>query len=138
MPQRDLYHEAVRNALIHDSWQITSDPYYLTYGGERGYVDLSAAETLAATQRDRTIAVEIKSFLGPSPIADLERAVGHYLLYASWMRRVDPARERWLAVSDDTYQDIFTGLAAQAVVEDDAIRLLVVQMEAARIVLWKP
>lgn len=53
------------------------------------------------------------------------------------MRRVDPARERWLAVRDDTYQDIFTGLAAQAVVEDYAIRLLVVQMEEARIVLWK-
>jgi XisH protein len=138
MPQRDLYHDQVRRALIAEGWTITSDPYYLTFGGERGYVDLGALATLAASLQQRQIAVEIKGFLGPSTMADLQQAVGQYLVYASWMRRIDPTRELWLAISEDTYSDVFDRVAAQAVVDDYRIRLLVVDVEAERVRAWKP
>jgi hypothetical protein len=29
MPAKDLYHEAVKNALIKDGWTITADPFPL-------------------------------------------------------------------------------------------------------------
>lgn len=29
MPQRDVYHEAAKQALLSDGWLITHDPYYL-------------------------------------------------------------------------------------------------------------
>lgn len=32
MPARDIYHNAVRNALEKDSWQITKDPFILKWG----------------------------------------------------------------------------------------------------------
>ena len=31
MPQRDLYHENVKNALIKDGWTITDDPFRIQY-----------------------------------------------------------------------------------------------------------
>ncbi len=27
MPAKDIYHDAVKNALIKDGWTITADPY---------------------------------------------------------------------------------------------------------------
>jgi hypothetical protein len=27
MPAKDVYHDAVRNALVKDGWTITADPY---------------------------------------------------------------------------------------------------------------
>jgi hypothetical protein len=30
MPAKDVYHEAVKNALIKDGWLITFDPYPIT------------------------------------------------------------------------------------------------------------
>jgi hypothetical protein len=32
MPAKDIYHDAVKNALIKDGWTITADPYYIIYG----------------------------------------------------------------------------------------------------------
>jgi hypothetical protein len=31
MPAKDLYHEAVKNALIKDGWTITADPYPIEF-----------------------------------------------------------------------------------------------------------
>lgn len=33
MPQYDLYHNEVKNALLKDGWTITDDPYNLEYKG---------------------------------------------------------------------------------------------------------
>jgi hypothetical protein len=37
MPQRDIYHDAVKNALIKDGWEITADPLILQFGGRNIY-----------------------------------------------------------------------------------------------------
>jgi hypothetical protein len=31
MPAKDLYHKAVRNALVRDGWKITDDPFYIDH-----------------------------------------------------------------------------------------------------------
>lgn len=77
MPARDIYHDIVVQALIDDGWEITDDPLVLSYGGRELYVDLGIEKSaIAAQKNNRKIAVEIKSFLKPSPIQDLEEAVG--------------------------------------------------------------
>jgi XisH protein len=84
MPAQDIYHDAVVRALTADGWMITHDPLSLSYGGRDLYVDLGAERTTIAAERDgQKIAVEIKSFLGSSPIRDLEEAVGQYEVYRS-------------------------------------------------------
>lgn len=84
MPAKDLYHDIVVQALIADSWEITDDPFVLSYGGRELYVDLGAEKrAIAARKGNQKIAVEIKSFLKPSQIRDLEEAVGQYGVYQS-------------------------------------------------------
>jgi XisH protein len=80
MPARDVYHGACQAALIKDGWTITDDPLRLEYGGKKLYVDLGAEEVLAAEKPGQKIAVEIKCFLGPSDLTDLQRALGQFVL----------------------------------------------------------
>lgn len=59
---KDKYHDAVKNALVKDGWTITHDPYRISFGIERVYVDLGAERMLAAERGKEKIAVEIKTF----------------------------------------------------------------------------
>lgn len=107
MPQRDMYHDAVKQALINDGWTVTRDPYVITLGERRGFIDLAAERTLAAQRAEHRIAVEIKSFIGPSPMSDLGEAVGQYLLYKSWLARTDLERTLYLAIDTVVAVDVF-------------------------------
>ncbi len=60
---RDLFHDAVKKALIKDGWQITNDPFFLKVGGVEFYVDIGAEKLIAAERNNEKIAVEIKSCL---------------------------------------------------------------------------
>lgn len=73
MPARDVYHHVVVRALVADGWVITHDPLSLSYGGRDLYVDLGAEDvTVGAARHGCQIAVEIKSFLSTSVLADLD------------------------------------------------------------------
>jgi hypothetical protein len=88
MPAQDIYHNAVKNALIKDNWTITHDPLRLQWGSKDLYIDLGAEQLLAAEKVGQKIAVEIKSFVGPSVVADLEQALGSiFCIMISWPRR---------------------------------------------------
>src|SRR5437588_12830624 len=98
MGAKDFYHDDVRTALIKDAWTITDDPLRLRWGKKDYYVDLGAERVIAAEKIGRRIAVEIKSFVGPSVVDDMEKALGQYLIYRSIMRHRQPSRELFLAV----------------------------------------
>lgn len=76
MPAKDKFHDAVRNALIKEEWQITHDPYTLDFGFTEAYIDLGAEKLLAAEKGENKIAVEIKSFLGSSNLYEYHTAIG--------------------------------------------------------------
>lgn len=137
MPQRDTYHTVVKQALIKDGWIITHDPYPIYYGTRRGYIDIGAEkDTFAAEKDNRKIAVEVKSFMSDSTMADLEQALGQYLVYRSWMQRVEPVRELFLAVSENIATDVFNESAGRVLIEDYHLRLIVVDMQQEEIVQW--
>jgi hypothetical protein len=82
MPARNIYHDSVIRALAADGWTVTDDPLTVSYGGRNLFVDLGAEESAVAAEKSgRKIAVEVQSFLNPSVIHDLERAVGQYEVY---------------------------------------------------------
>jgi XisH protein len=109
MPAKDLYHDIVIQALITNGWEITDDPFLLSYGGRELYVDLGAEKgTIAARKDNQKIAVEVKSFLKPSQIRDLEEAVGQYSVYQSILTEITPERILYLAVPRRSYETIFT------------------------------
>jgi hypothetical protein len=137
MPARDLYHDAVVRALIADGWEITHDPLTLSFGGRDLFVDLGATHvTIGAARIGERIAVEIKSFVSPSPMRDLEDAVGQYVVYRSILSQTDPERKLLLAVPQRAFEGIFTERLGQLIVSSETMRLLVFDESIERIVRW--
>lgn len=107
MPAKDIYHHAVKNALIRDGWIITDDPLHLKWGQKDMYVDLGAKQLLAAEQGTKKIAVEIKSFVSPSEMADLKDAIGGFIMYRAVINRLEPERTLYLAIRDSVFITLF-------------------------------
>jgi XisH protein len=78
MPVRDLYHDAVKSALIKDNWAIIADPYRIQYKDVELYADLAAERPIAVEREGQKIVVEIKSFVGRSLMTDFHLALGQY------------------------------------------------------------
>jgi hypothetical protein len=107
MPAKDIYHDQVRNALEKENWQITKDPLVLKWGIRDLYIDLGAEKLIAAEKTGQKIAVEVKSFVSNSPIADLEKALGQYILYHDILQQLEPNRRLYLAIRQETYSELF-------------------------------
>lgn len=135
MPAKDVYHDAVRNALVRDGWTITHDPYTLSFGRTDVYVDLGAERPIGAERQGRRIAVEVKSFLGRSDVRDLEMAVGQYVFYRALLARSDADRRLYLAVAEPVYLGILSEPIARPVLDD--LRVSIVVFEAAKEVIVK-
>jgi hypothetical protein len=138
MPARDTYHNAVKNALIKDGWTITHDPLAVEIDGDRLYIDLGAEQVIAAEKGTRKIAVEIKTFGGPSQMTDMERALGQYILYRIFLRRIEPDRELYLAVPQDVLEDLFQRAPGQGFLEDEQGKVFGVDNEQEEIKKWLP
>jgi hypothetical protein len=121
MPRYDLYHNQVKQALIKEGWQITDDPFTLDYKGIRLYADLGAERIFAAQKDLEKIVVEIKVFNSPSLMTELEKAIGQYNVYRSFLKRLEPQRRLYLAIPDDVYQDFFSLEPIQEVISDQLV-----------------
>lgn len=136
MPAKDIYHDIVKAALIKDHWQITDDPLTLRIGSRSAMVNLGAAKLIAAEKNQRKIAVEIKSFLGRSPLHDLENALGQYLLYSRILQRKQPDREIYLAIDTNAYRTIFSEEIGALLIENNDLKLLVFDVKNQEIIKW--
>lgn len=125
MAKRDIYHDNVKQALVKDGWTITHDPFAISFGDHNLFVDLGAERMLAAVKDEQRIAVEIKSFISRSPVADLEEALGQYMLYRSLLNRREPERIIYLAVPLNAYEGIFSTLLGRVMIEDHSLKLIV-------------
>jgi hypothetical protein len=136
MPVNDSIYSAVKNALIKDGWTITNDPLSIEYGDLYLFIDLGARRTVTAKRGDELIAVEIKSFPSKSKVADLQQAVGQYAVYCAVLRRVEPDRKLYLAVSKDIYSSVFESPMGDLVRSEWSIQIIVVDVATEEIVSW--
>jgi hypothetical protein len=147
MPQRDAIHNIIRQALVKEGWEITDDPYVISYGERFLFIDLAArldvlngiaGRFIGARRGSSRIAVEIKEFQGNSAIADLEQAIGQYVLYQLLLKQVDSDRELYLAVTDKTFEGIFNEPIGELVMRELPMKLLIVDVEAVEVKRWIP
>ncbi|MEG4248937.1 element excision factor XisH family protein [Microcoleus sp. Pol10D4] len=96
MAARDLFHDAVKEALQKEEWEITADPLILKIQGVKFEIDLAAEKILAAEKLGQKIAVEIKSFLNNSAITDFHLALGQFLNYRLALQIKEPDRTLYL------------------------------------------
>lgn len=135
MSRRDAYHDIVRRALEADGWIITHDPLMLQFGERNVYVDMGAEMPMAAEKAGRKIAIEVKSFLSLSAIADMESALGQFVLYDFLLQEQEPSRQLYLAIPERAYLAVFDTIAGHRLIRGRGLRILVVG-ENERVVKW--
>ncbi len=136
MPAKDIYHQAVKNALIKEGWTISHDPYTISFGQKNVFVDLGAERVIAAEKENEKIAIEIKSFRNASDIHDLENAIGQYVFYRSLIKRLEPTRQLFLAVPKSVFLSTLEEPIVRPVLEDLNIALMAFEPEEEVIVKW--
>ena len=136
MPAKNLYHDAVKAALIKDGWLILADPYRIQYKDVDLYADLAAERPIAAEREGQKIIVEIKSFVGRSPMTDFHNAVGQYAVYRSLIQATEPDYQLYLAIDDITYENFFKREGIAFIIRTSQIFLMVVNIDQQEIVQW--
>jgi XisH protein len=138
LPARDSIHETVKDAVIKDGWEITDDPYVISYGDRFLFVDLGASGFIGVRQGNKQIAIEIKQFRGQSQVTDLEQAIGQYSLYRILLKQIDPERDLYLAISETTYSDIFDEPIGKLAIAEIPLKLVIINLDAKEITQWIP
>lgn len=139
MSARDKIHNPVKSALRKTDWLVTDDPYVISYGERFLFVDLGAeSQFIGAEKENCQIAIEIKELRGRSVIVELEQAIGQYILYQLLLTQVDPGRKLYLAITTQTYENLFQEPIGQLVLQDLPLRLLVVDIAAQEVRQWIP
>lgn len=136
MPQKDSYHDSVKNALEKDGWLVTHDPLTIRLEDVNFYVDLAAEKTVKNNGETSKVAIEIKVFGGLSFLNEFEKAVGQYLIYKQFLTDLFPERVLFLPVPLNVFEESFSLPSIKAVVARQEIKILVFDPEREEIVRW--
>ena len=136
MSAKDKFHDAVKNALIKEEWEITHDPYTLDFGFTEAYIDLGAEKLLAAEKGENKIAVEIKSFLGSSNLYEFHTAIGQFINYKAVLRREEPDRILFLAVPKETFDNFFQQKIIAELVTEHQLKIIVYNSANEVLIQW--
>ena len=134
---RDKFHNNAREALVKEGWNITDDPLRIPIDGSYLEIDLAAEKVFAAERGGQKIAVEVKSFLNKSFMADFHEAMGQYLDYRSALEDVEPDREVYLAVPESAFGHyMFQGRFIQKRLKEENACLIIFNSLQNTIVKW--
>ena len=136
MPARDIFHNAVKQALEKEGWKITHDPLPVSFELGDMYIDLGAEKILAAEKEGEKIAVEVKSFFKTSVISEFHTALGQFINYRLALSEQEPDRTLYLAVPIDTYTSFFTIRLVQNIIKTYQLKLITYQPVTEDIVEW--
>jgi hypothetical protein len=134
---KDLFHQAVKQALIKDGWTITNDPLTIRIDRVKLEIDLGAEKVFAAEKNGQKIAVEVKSFINPSTINDFHNALGQFLNYRLALQMTESKRTLYLAVPIDIFNTFFQERFTQAVIEQYDLKILAYEPNTEEIITWK-
>jgi hypothetical protein len=137
MAALDRDHHIVRRALEKEGWTVTDDPLTLEYKERRLQVDLGAERLLVAEKGTERIAVEIKTFSGPSDVTELYHATGQFVVYETLLKNIDPSRILFLAVPDDVLYSLFENDLGEILLENKILRVFGYNIHTEEITEWK-
>ena len=137
MAAPDTYHDAVVTALVKDGWTITDDSLFIKSRGIDLLIELGAENIVGAEKDGKKIAIEIKSLVGTSAIAEFHTTVGQFENYRLALEDEDPDRMLYVAIPITTFESFFTIPFVQHAVRKYDMALLVFDPEGQEIKKWQ-
>lgn len=137
MSAYDVFHHAVRAALLKEGWRITHDPLRVQFGTAVLSIDLGAELVIAAERDNAKIAVEVKSFTSDSMLSEFHTALGQYLNYRKALQHQEPDRILYLAAPSETVSKMLENPLVVEQITDFGLRIISYDPEREVIVEWK-
>lgn len=119
-----------------DGWTITHDPLVFRVGERNLFIDLAAERGDGESVAIELIALEVQTFGSPSPVADLQQAVGQFTMYRILLRQRQPERTLFLAVPSGVYDGILSEPLGREVISGAEVPLLVFDPEQREAPKW--
>jgi hypothetical protein len=138
MAAKDRYHEPFKRALTKAGWVITHDPLVLPWLATEVEIDLGAEWIISAEHDGVKIAIEVKSFLSKSSLADFEQALGQFIVYLDALAIHEPARTLYLAVPLTAFNQLVRAALTQLTVVRHLLRVVVYDPTEEVITQWIP
>ncbi len=126
----------MREALEKDGWRIIDNPYPLRVEDVGYEIDFGAEPLIAAEKEDISIAVEVKSFVGPSTVNEFHKAVGQLNDYSVALEIEDPERVLFLAIPEEIWLVFFQKPVIQKSLARIQAKILVYNPYKNEIVKW--
>lgn len=76
--------------------------------------------------------------MSQSNIADLQDALGQFLMYDFTLQSSEPDRELWLAIPEIAYNNLFSNPAVEALRVNFHLKLIVYDPSKQEIIKWIP
>lgn len=135
---KDLYHDAVKEALEKENWEIINDPLRLKISDDLVYmIDLAAEKYIIATKAKKVIVVEIKTFQQGSNTYSFHGALGQYCVYKSALKFLDLPYELFLAVPHNVFKSFFQQPFIQQVLIDYDCKIMTYSPDEKEIIYGK-
>jgi hypothetical protein len=136
MAKKDLFHFEFKEALESEGWVITDDPLDLSVGEVELLADLGAERVIGAERGNEKIAVEIKCFVGQSPVSEFHKALGQYDNYRLSLEELDPLRTVWLAIPEGAWSDFFQRPFIQKSINRHKIDIIIFDPYTKKVIKW--
>lgn len=133
---KDIFHDIVKTVLQQDGWTITHDPLTLKLSKRNLFIDLGAERIMAAERDNQKIAIEVKSFVGLSPLTDFYKALGQYQLYILALKRKMPYRVLYLAMPQESYETLMNDDILAEFLNELSLRYIIFDPKNKQLVQW--
>jgi hypothetical protein len=138
MPKKDKFHETVKIALEKEQWNITNDPLFVpTKGGANFFIDLGAERIIGAEKDGETIAVEIKSFGGSSPMYTFYEILGQFLIYKMALREQAKLWDLFIAISDIGFKKLDDSPIFSKAMQEYQLKFVIINPTSQSVIEWK-
>jgi hypothetical protein len=135
MPAFDQCHEQVVRALQKEGWNVDAEQVTLALGKRRIFVDLHAVRGVNGSQQQMML-IEVKCFpISTTVNEELYHAIGQYLVYRAMLAERRLETPLYLSIPESIFNAAFD-LPVNRVIEDSQIKLVIVNLEAERVVRW--
>lgn len=135
MPALDRCHYQIVRALDQDGWHVEHAPYRVVVAARTAYIDLEVAKTSRSVDPARLL-LELKCFAEPDAMTrEIYEAIGQYLIYRAMLDVTRDPRPLFLTLPDEVFNKRFDPVVIKVLEEQD-IRLLLVDLNEERIIRW--
>lgn len=129
MPAIDECQPQIVRALEREGWTIQTPPLLTGNDGFSIYIDIFASK------EDISAYIEVKCLTQEKTNQDLYNALGQYIIYRAFLVKWRQSASLYLAVLTTAYDELFVETIQEAV-QDNQIRLIVVDLKQEKIVRW--